>query len=139
MKRHGENRRRFGCGAGCWGLVRWRGQSRGMRGDMRRLSDMLASVRKSCSWKESASELTVFTEENHECVVVDEFEVLDFAALELNYDSLHRSDSVIDAIENIRMDNAVKAYYESLVEICSQAAMEAFLPSLRVFSGTNAE
>lgn len=100
---------------------------------------MLASVRKSCSWKESASELTVFTEENHECVVVDEFEVLDFAALELNCDSLHRSDSVIDAIENIRMDNAVKAYYESLVEICSQAAMEAFLPSLRVFSGTNAE
>lgn len=40
MKRHGENRRRFGCGAGCWELVRWRGQSRGMRGDMRRLSDV---------------------------------------------------------------------------------------------------
>lgn len=72
-----------------------------MRGDMRRLSELLASVRESCSWKESAGELTVFAEKDHECVVVDEFEVLDFTALELDYDSLYRSDSVIDAIENI--------------------------------------
>lgn len=54
--------------------------------------------------------LTISTKEDHEGVIVDEFDILDFAATELDGNSLHGADRMLNIIEYVAMDNAMEPY-----------------------------